>query len=127
MNTQLFVPQALLDVALDEGRLDLDGNHLIVDRDLRFESDEAFRVLREVATGQDPHNLCGQVRRIESLPNMDAELLGHSLLVDESAYDVVPGMLLTPSDSGDSVSQPVILAAMESLQQLAPAADPSEA
>ena len=126
MNTQLFVPQALLDAALDEGRLDLDGHHLIVDRNLRFDTDEAFRVLREVATGQDPHDLCGQVRTTESLPNMDAELLGHSLLVDESAYDVVPGMLLTLSDTSDSVSQAVILTAMESLQQLAPAAEPSE-
>jgi hypothetical protein len=127
LNTQIFVPQALLDAALDEGRLDLDGEHLVVDHDLRFETDEAFRVLREVVTGQDPHSLCGQVRTTKSLPDIDAELLGHSLLVNESAYDVVPGMLLTLSDSNDSISPSVTLAAMESLQKLAPEAPPSEA
>jgi hypothetical protein len=130
MSVEVFVPQAILDVAFDGGKIDLDADQLIVDGALRFDASEAIRILREVTSGEDPHGLCERVRTTDSLAAIDAELLGHSLLVGESAYDVVPGMLLQRSAKGTAddggPSDETILAAMRSLQHSATYPPPYE-
>jgi hypothetical protein len=94
----VFFPQALLDMAFDVGRLDLDGDELVVpDGGYRYRVHEAVRVMQEVTTGEDPHSLCGRVvLRARLTEQLGAEILGNSMLVEDSAYDVVPGMVGEP-------------------------------
>jgi len=93
----VFFPQDTLDLLIDSGRVDLDESALLVTRaGCRYRLAEAARVLREVATGEDPAALVGTVRtKIFITEVLGGELLGNSLLVDDNGYDVVPGMLAT--------------------------------
>jgi hypothetical protein len=98
MNNSVFFPQSLLDMAFDVGRLDLDGDELVVpDGGYRYRVHEAVRVLSEVTTGSDPHDLCGRVvMRARLTDQLGAEILGNSMLVEDNAYDVIPGMVGEP-------------------------------
>ncbi len=103
MNNAVFFPQSLLDVLFDVGKLDLDGEELVVPAGgYRYRVSEAVRILQEVTTGEDPHDLCGKVvSRGHLETQLGAELLGNSMLVEENAYDVVPGMVGEPSGEVD--------------------------
>ena len=98
MSNGVFFPQAILDILVDAGKIDMVGEHLVLtDGGYRYKVGEAVRILREVATGDDPSRLCGKVRFSEELAEqLGAELLGDSLLIEDSAYDVVPGFLGIP-------------------------------
>ncbi len=103
MNNAVFFPQELLDVLFGVGKLDLDGDDLIVPvGGYRYRVSEAVRVLSEVTTGEDPHDLVGKVASREQLTEtLGAELLGNSMLVEDNAYDVVPGMVGEPTGDVD--------------------------
>ncbi len=103
MNNAVFFPQELLDVLFGVGKLDLDGDDLIVpDGGYRYRVSEAVRVLSEVTTGEDPHDLVGKVASREQLTEtLGAELLGNPMLVEDNAYDVVPGMVGEPTGDVD--------------------------
>jgi hypothetical protein len=103
MQNSVFFPQSLLDVLFGVGKLDLDGDDLVVtEGNYRYRVTEAVRVLSEVTTGEDPYDLVGKVAGNEHLANkLGAELLGNSMLVEENAYDVVPGMLGEPTGDVD--------------------------
>jgi hypothetical protein len=98
MKNSVFFPQGLLDLLAAEGKVELDGQDIVVPGDgFRYRMLEAVRVVREVTTGEDPHDLCGRVRsRDELQQNLGAEILGNSMLVEEWAYDVIPGLLGEP-------------------------------
>lgn len=104
----VFFPQAMLDILVDAGKIDLDGDELVLtDGGFRYRIEEAVRILREVAKGDDPSKLCGRVRKREELAEkLGAELLGDSMLVEDSAYDVVPGFIGTPVGEGRPGSSP---------------------
>ena len=103
MKNKVFFPQGTLDVLVDVGRLELDGEELVVSGEgYRYTVQEAVRVLREVTTGEDPQQLCGKVALRASLDEeLGAELLGNSMLLEDWAYDVVPGLLAAPTSSVD--------------------------
>jgi hypothetical protein len=103
MTNAVFFPQALLDVLFGMGKLDLDGEDLVVpEGGYRYRVTEAVRILKEVTTGEDPHDLCGKVRTMEHLAEqVGAEILGNSMLVEDHAYDVTPGMLGEPTGDVD--------------------------
>ncbi len=103
MNNAVFFPQALLDLLFDVGKVDLDGEDLIIpEGGYRYRVIEAVRVLSEVTTGEDPHDLCGKVRpRGHLTDQLGAEILGNSMLVEDNAYDVAPGMLGEPTGDVD--------------------------
>ena len=98
MSTRAFFPQGLLDILIDTGKVDLDGDELIIKNEpYRYRAQEGIRVLREVTTGEDPHDLCGKVTtRMRLTDERGAELLGGSLLLEDNAYDVVPGFIGEP-------------------------------
>jgi hypothetical protein len=95
---RVFFPQALLDVLMDLGKVDLAGDDLIIqDEPYSYKALEAVRVLVEVTTGEDPHGICGKVSpRSKLTDEMGAEILGNSMLVEDNAYDVIPGFIGEP-------------------------------
>lgn len=123
MPNAVFFPQSLLDVLFGVGKLDLDGDDLVVpEGGYRYRMAEAVRILSEVTTGEDPHNLVGKVALREHLSDeVGAELLGNSMLVEDNAYDVVPGMLGTPTGEVDPAAIPreaEVLASLQNIEDL---------
>jgi hypothetical protein len=114
MSNGVFFPQAILDILVDAGKVDLEDEQLVLtDGGYRYKVGEAVRILREVATGDDPARLCGKVRYSDELAEqMGAELLGDSLLIEDSAYDVVPGFLGIPVGSANPGSTPELAVLM---------------
>lgn len=110
MKNRVFFPQTLLNVLMDAGGIDIDGEELLLtEAASRYRVVEAVRVLREVTDGNDPHDLCGKVRSRVYLNELGAELMGDSLIVEEKAYDVLAGFVGVPigdppgQDGGDEI------------------------
>lgn len=94
---RLFFPAALIDQWLLEGRVQIGDNELICARiGLRFELVEAVRVLSDVSGSGDPARLVGRVTTVTEATARGAEVLDRSLVLGETAYEVVPGFLATP-------------------------------
>jgi hypothetical protein len=100
MSCSVFFPQDALDLLVSQGKVDVDGEHLVVSgTSLRYHVAEGARVLVEVITGDDPHGLIGQVRSKAYLcDELGAELLGGSMLLEDNGYDVVEGLIGAPID-----------------------------
>jgi hypothetical protein len=115
MKNQVFFPQAMLDVLVELGRMDLEGDELVLgDGGYRYKLEEGVRIIREVTTGEDPSRLCGKVRSRASLAEeLGAELLGGSMLIEDSAYDVVPGFLGEPAGEAAEEAKPELAVLME--------------
>ncbi len=125
MQNAVFFPQSLLDVLFGDGKLDLDGDDLVVPgAGYRYRVTEALRVTSEVTTGEDPHDLLGKVAlRAHLTDQIGAEILGNSMLVEDNAYDIVPGMLGEPIgdvDPGVQAGQREedVLAALQDIEDL---------
>ncbi len=124
MTSAVFFPQDALDILIALEHVDLDGDELVMaNGGYRYRVTEAVRVLREVTTGEDPRDLCGRVRTREQLTEeLGAELLGDSMLVEDSAYDVVTGFVGTASNDVQDDAAPseedalVALAELEELE-----------
>jgi hypothetical protein len=99
----IFIPHEKLDELASSGRADMTGDELtLLPEGCRYRVAEAARVLREVASGTDSYGLCGTVRtRAYLCDELGGELLGDSILIDEAAYDVVPGILCEASGEID--------------------------
>ncbi|MEM9694994.1 MAG: hypothetical protein AAGA56_20805 [Myxococcota bacterium] len=99
MANGVFFPQIVLDVLAALERVDVDGDELVLTQEgYRYTVVEAARITGEVTTGEDPRDLVGRVFDNETLvAEHGAEILGNSMLIEDSAYDVVPGLLGTPS------------------------------
>ena len=94
---RLFFPAALIDQWLLEGRVQLGENELVCTRiGLRFELVEAVRVLSDVSGSGDPAQLVGRVETVTEATARGAEVLDRSLILGETAYEVVPGFLADP-------------------------------
>ena len=98
MTASIFIPHELCEALASAGRLELDGDELTLTTGRgRYRVREALRVIKEVARGTDAPGLCGTVQlRTHVTDELGAELLGDSMLLDDSAYDVVPGVLAEP-------------------------------
>lgn len=116
----VFFPQAVLDILVALGRADVVGEELVLTKEnYRYTVEEATRVVREVTTGEDPRDLCGRVIRSEKLVvDHAAEILGNSMIIEDSAYDIVPGFLGRPSGEVDADSEKREQDALLELQNL---------
>lgn len=103
MKNSVFFPQSLLDILVSVEKLDLEGEELVIpESGFRYRVMEAVRITQEVTTGEDPHDLCGKVAlRAHLTDQMGAEILGNSMLVEDNAYDVIPGMMGEPTGDVD--------------------------
>ncbi len=119
MKPRVFFPQSLLDLLIDLGKVDLDGETLVLsDHGLRYTAEEAVRVTGEVTTGEDPLDIVGKVTsRTHLTDELGAELLGNSMLIEDNAYDVIPGFAGEPAgDDGDTTNEIAILTKLQNIE-----------
>jgi hypothetical protein len=110
MSNSVFFPQSALDILLDQGRIDLDGEQLVLtDCGYRYSVAEGVRIVLEETDGGDPEHLCGKVMaRDELCDERGAEILGESLLIEDMAYVVVPGFVGKPIGDVDPAAKPEV-------------------
>ena len=115
---RLFVSQETLDIWMTDGRVEVDGEvmTLLPDKQ-RFQLKTAVHFLEEVAGGGDDAALIGKVKDVESMLEMGAEHVADSVILNESAYQVMEGFLGEPiwddnakapkgaAEPGDNVAQ----------------------
>jgi hypothetical protein len=97
MKNRVFFPQDALDAWIAEDRVELRNDELTIRSEGRkYKIIEAIRVLREVTNQPDVHELLGRVKSRVFLSELGAEVLEHSMLLGDNAYDVVPGFVGAP-------------------------------
>jgi hypothetical protein len=100
MYNRVFFPQAALDEWVSKDRVELGDGVLVIKAERRrYRLVDALRVLSEVSGGGDVYGLVGTVKTVNYLAELGAELLGTSILIGDSGYDVVPGFLGLPIGS----------------------------
>lgn len=68
----------------------------IVDEEVKYRLSQAVHFLKDVADGSDPHNLVGRVKELSILESMGAEHYMDSVILQDSAYEVVTGFTGEP-------------------------------
>jgi hypothetical protein len=102
MQNRVFLPQSALDQWMLEGSIDLQGTELtILAEARRYRLTEAVAIQREVTGSPDPHEIVGRAKSRTFLEELGAELVETSMILGDSAYDVVPGWLGSPVGSFD--------------------------
>ena len=98
---RLFIPQERLDVWAGESGLEIDEQGISLDgSDPGLELVPAVRFMQEVGGGGDPHGLIGKVKTTAQLEEMGADHMHDSVLVEESAYEVLEGYTATERAAG---------------------------
>ena len=110
MRTRIFFPQPLLDVLMDAGKIDVQGEEIVLaESGRRYRGVEGARVLSELTDGVDPHDLCGRGKSRLVLQELGAELLGDSMIVADKAYQILMGFVGVPiggpGDAGDGATK----------------------
>jgi hypothetical protein len=91
---RVFFPQQALDRWLDEGHVALAGDELFIPAAGRhFRLRAAVRFMVDVADTGDPHSLCGKVKSLDDVSAMQGEHCADSVVLGDSAYQVVEGFL----------------------------------
>lgn len=88
-----FMPQSVLDVWTDLGKIELTGTTLrIPAENVTFQLTPAVR-FTELLEGQDTHRLLQKVKAESYVREIGGEVLTDSCIVGETAYQVQPGFL----------------------------------
>ena len=94
---RLFWSQELLDEWMVEEKINLDGEILLMLGEERsYRLSQAVFFAADVGDGSDTHGLVGRVKEVEKLLEMGAEHYMDSVLIEDAAYEVVPGFLSEP-------------------------------
>lgn len=88
-----FLSQELLDRLLADGAVSLEGDLLGVPEGPSFRLESAVLFRAEVASGEDPHALCGKVKSLPAVEALGGEHAPGSVVVGDSAYEVTEGFL----------------------------------
>ena len=96
-NNRLFWPQETMDTWIVEEKAIIENDILkIVDEGHRYKLLQAVHFVADVGDGSDPHKLVGRVKELETLAEIGAEHYMDSVLLEDSAYKVVPGFTGEP-------------------------------
>lgn len=88
-----FVPQSMLDVWADLGKIELTGTTLrIPSESISFTLTPAIRFL-SLIEGQDTHKLLAKVKSETFVKEIGGEVMTDSCLIGDTAYQVQPGFL----------------------------------
>lgn len=88
-----FVPQSMLDLWADLGKIDLDGNNLTIAAEkVTFQLTPAVRFV-SLLEGDDTHKLVAKVKAEAFVKEIGGEVMDDSCIVGETAYTVQPGFL----------------------------------
>lgn len=94
---RVFVSQETLDVWLADERVAVDGDIMTLRPEgQKFKLHTAFHFLREVADGGDEQNLVGKVKDLQQLTALGGEHCSDSVILGDSAYEIVEGFLGAP-------------------------------
>lgn len=97
---RFFFPQEALDEWVHDNKVELSEGELVIrDEGRKYRIVEAVRILREVTGGEDVYDLVGKVKTVNFLVELDAELLESSMIIEDLAYDVIPGFVASPVGS----------------------------
>jgi len=94
---RLFWPQEMLDEWVVEEKISIEDDLLTVLGDnMKYRLKQAVHFVADVGDGSDPHDVIGRVKEVEALEEMGAEHYHDSVLLEDSAYQVVPGFTGEP-------------------------------
>lgn len=94
---RLFWPQEMMNEWIVDEKASISEEILtIVDEDVKYRISQALHFVSDVGDGSDPHDLLGKVKNIEVILGMGAEHYMDSVLIDDSAYQVVEGFTGEP-------------------------------
>jgi hypothetical protein len=92
--TKLFLPQTQLEEWALADKADLRDGHLVVAEEggASFPSVPAVHFV-QLVSGDDTHKLVSKVKTEAQLASLGAEQMADSVLLGETAYEIVPGYL----------------------------------
>jgi len=94
---KVFFPQEALDSWVVNGSVELhDQDLLLKDEGRRYRLSEGARVLHEVTGEPDAFDIVGKCKTLTFLQELGADILEQSMIIDDNAYEIVPGFLGTP-------------------------------
>lgn len=103
--SRLFWPQELLDQWIVDEKISLEGEELTIQKERRtYQVKQAVYFTKDVGGGADDHKLLGRVKELKALESMGAEHYMDSVILEDSAYEVVMGFIgeLSSIDGTDS-------------------------
>ena len=96
-SNRLFWPQETMDEWIVEEKATIENDMLkILDDGHLYKLSQAVHFVADVGDGTDPHKLIGRVKEVETLTEIGAEHYMDSVLIEDSAYEVVPGFTGEP-------------------------------
>ena len=103
---RVFFPQQALDTWLEQGRIALVGDELtITPEGRRFSLTAAVRFMAEVAENGDSLGLVGRIKTMAQVEALAGEHCPGSVIIGDSAYEVVDGFLGEPAALSKSAAR----------------------
>jgi hypothetical protein len=94
---RVFFPQEALDAWVVSGSVDLQDQDLLLKSEGRkYRLTEGARVVREVTGEPDASEIVGKCKTLAFLRELGADILERSMIIENNAYDIIPGFLGTP-------------------------------
>ncbi|HSD90502.1 MAG TPA: hypothetical protein VLB44_23415 [Kofleriaceae bacterium] len=95
--SRLFISMERLEAWTAEGRASLEGDRMtLTELNRAFDMKPAVHFVKVSGQDTDPNDLLGRVKSKEALEELGGELLGNSVIVHETAYEVVEGFVGEP-------------------------------
>ncbi|MBN2715774.1 MAG: hypothetical protein JXX14_07955 [Deltaproteobacteria bacterium] len=94
---RLFWPQEMMDEWIIDEKASIEDNLLtITDENMTYKLSQAVHFVADVGDGSDQHSLIGKVKELSTLLDMGCEHYMDSVLLEDSAYQVVQGFTGVP-------------------------------
>jgi hypothetical protein len=94
---RLFWPQEMMDEWIIDEKASIDDNLLtIIDENMKYQLSQAVHFIADVGDGGDQHSMLGKVKELDTLTDMGCEHYMDSVLIEDSAYQVVQGFTGVP-------------------------------
>ena len=94
---RLFWPQEMMDEWIIDEKASIEDDLLtIIDENMTYRLSQAVHFVADVGDGSDQHSLIGKVKELSALQKMGCEHYMDSVLLDDSAYEVVQGFTGIP-------------------------------
>ena len=94
---RLFWPQEMMDEwIVDEKAIIADDILEIVAEKKKYTVAQAVHFVSDVGDGDDIHKLVGKVKELDALAQMNAEHYMESVIIEDSAYEVIMGFTGIP-------------------------------
>ncbi|MBE7450134.1 MAG: hypothetical protein HS111_14885 [Kofleriaceae bacterium] len=95
---RLFISNTRLEAWSSEGKISLEGTHMVLSELGRAFSIKPAVFFARVAGGDpDPHDLLGKVKDEDELASLGADHMASSVIYVDTAYEVVPGFVGAPA------------------------------